>query len=313
MSWENTKIIRDNGEEVIGIAPIIISASRATDIPAFYSEWFFNRLERGYVKWINPFNNSFQYISFKNVRVIVFWSKNPKPIIPYLDKINNMGINYYFQFTLNDYEDEGLELGLNSLNERIALFKELSNKIGKEKVIWRFDPLILTDKIDVNLLLKKIQNIGDKIYNYTEKLVISFVDIDIYPRVKRNLKNFGINAREFDKESIKAIAEGIQKMNEKWNLKISTCAEKVDLEKYGIEHNKCIDDNLMKKIFNKDKILINFLSKKNLKDKGQRNECKCIISKDIGQYNTCQYFCVYCYANSKRKNFKKHNKNSESL
>lgn len=312
MIWKKVEIIRDNGEKVIGISPTIISASRSTDIPAFYSEWFFNRLKKGYIKWINPFNNSFQYVSFKNVRVIVFWSKNPKPIIQYLDELDKIGISYYFQFTLNDYEDENFEPNVAPLKERIATFKELSNKIGKEKVIWRFDPLILTDKIDVNVLLDKIHNVGNEIYNYTKKLVISFVDVEIYSKVKRNLKNFGINVMDFDKKSMEKIAEGIQKMNEKWNLEIATCAEKIDLEKYGIKHNKCIDDELMRKIFKMD-----FLTNKNLKDKGQRKECRCIMSKDIGQYNTCPHLCIYCYANYSKnivmKNFKKHDKNSESI
>ncbi|MFN3527507.1 MAG: DUF1848 domain-containing protein [Candidatus Altarchaeaceae archaeon] len=317
MYWEKVKIIKDDGKEVEAIAPLIISASRATDIPAFYSKWFFNRLKKGYIKWINPFNNTFQYVSFKNLRVIVFWSKNPKQIFPYLKELDDLGINYYFQFTLNDYEEENFEPNIPKLNERIETFKELSNRIGKEKIIWRFDPLILTDKINVDVLLDRIKNIGDKIHNYTEKLVISFVDIEIYSKVKKNLKNFGINAKEFEIKDIEKIANGLKNINKEWNLKISTCAEKVNLERYGIEHNKCIDDELMRKVFYKDKKLIDFLSKKNLKDKGQRKECKCIVSKDIGQYNTCPHLCVYCYANYSKsivmKNFKNHNENFESI
>ncbi|ODS38614.1 MAG: hypothetical protein A7315_12110 [Candidatus Altiarchaeales archaeon WOR_SM1_79] len=333
-SWDKTTIKTDNGEEKEGIAPVIISASRSTDIPAWHAKWFINRLNKGYVKWINPFNQQPQYVSFDKTRAVVFWSKNPEPLIPYLDEVKERGINYYFQFTVNDYEDEKLEPNVPSLEERIATFKELSNRIGKEKVIWRFDPLILTDNITVEKLLEKIYRVGCEIHDYTEKLVISFADIGIYTKVQRNLKKAGIGYREFREESMKKIAEGIQEINKEWGLEVSTCAEKVDLSKYNIEHNKCIDDDLMVKIFNKDKELMEFLGAepvnnlmgekkyvlkkgKNLKDKGQRLACGCIVSKDIGQYNTCRHLCVYCYANYSKNtvesNMRRYDKNYESI
>ena len=258
-SWDKIKIKTDNGEEKEGIEPIIISASRSTDIPAWYAEWFINRLNKGYVKWINPFNQQPQYVSFDKTRVVVFWSKNPKPLIPYLDELDKRGINYYFQFTVNDYEDDGLEPRVPPLKERITNFRELSKKIGKEKVIWRFDPLILTDRITVEKLLEKINRVGSEIPNCTEKLVISFADIGIYTKVQRNLEKTGIRYREFDAGSMKKIAEGIQEMNKEWGLKISTCAEKVDLVKYSIEPNRCIDDGLMRRLFSEDKELMKFL------------------------------------------------------
>jgi len=341
-SWDKTTIKTDNGEEKEGIAPVIISASRSTDIPAFYAEWFINRLNKGYVKWINPFNRQPQYVSFEKTRAIVFWSKNPNPIIPYLGEVHNRGINYYFQFTVNDYESDGFELRVPSLEKRIATFKELSNKIGKEKVIWRFDPLILTDNIPVEKLLEKIYRVGSEIHNYTEKLVISFADIRTYAKVQRNLKKAGIRYREFDEGGMRKIAEGIQKINKEWGLEISTCAEKVNLREYNIKHNKCIDDELMIRLFNKDKKLMTFLlgeendegvqttlsshisnsknkktKKIDLKDKGQRLQCGCIVSKDIGQYNTCRHLCVYCYANYSKNtvetNMKKYDENYESI
>ncbi len=133
--WKIIDITRDNGEIVKGIAPEIISASRSTDIPAFYARWFFNRLEKGYVRWDNPFNKLLpQYVSFKNVRVIVFWTKNPKPIMPFLLLLDKKGINYYFQYTVNDYDDEGFEPNVPPLSERIETMKQLAEKIGKEVV-----------------------------------------------------------------------------------------------------------------------------------------------------------------------------------
>lgn len=317
-NWDKVDIKADDGKILDGIAPIIISASRSTDIPAFHTKRFIDRLNRGYVKWTNPFNQVPQYVSFEKTRVIVFWTKNAEPIIPFLQEIKNKGINYYFQFTLNDYENEGLEPSVPKLEERIATFQRLSKMIGKDKVIWRFDPLILTDKIGVEQLLNKIEKVGTAIHDYTNKLVISFADIEQYAKVKRNLMAAGFKYRDFDKDSMEKICEGIQKINEKWGLEIATCAEGLNFDKYKIEHNKCIDDDLMIKLFKDDIVLMDFLGVKkenrgglsafgiisepeiirdNLKDKGQRKECGCAVSKDIGKYNTCGHLCVYCYAN----------------
>ncbi|MCX6153187.1 MAG: DUF1848 domain-containing protein [Candidatus Kapabacteria bacterium] len=324
-NWQEIEIINDKGEKVIASAPVIVSASRATDIPAFFSKWFMNRLNEGYVKWTNPFNRTTPYyISLYKVRAIIFWTKNPKPIIPYLDELDKRNINYYFQFSLNDYEIEGFEPNVPALNERIETFQQLSNQIGNEKVIWRFDPLILSDNLTVDDLLKKIENLSEKLVKYTDKLVFSFVDINEYPKVQANLikdipnlSKGSLFFKEFSKEQKIEFADGIGKLLEGWqtvnkDFRISTCAEDIDLNKYNIEHNKCIDDELLIKLFNKDAELMDFLGhdpnaslfetkKPNLKDKGQRKACGCIISKDIGAYNTCNHLCSYCYANSSRK------------
>ncbi|MDU2063803.1 MAG: DUF1848 domain-containing protein [Sporomusaceae bacterium] len=333
--WDKLTITTDDGEKVEAIAPIIISASRATDIPAFHSEWFMNRLNAGYVKWMNPFHASHsQYVSFEKTRVIVFWTKNPRPIITYLDDISNKGLKFYFTFTVNDYEAEGLEPNVPPLHERINTFIELSNKIGKERVIWRFDPLILTDSLDISTLLARVEKVGDSLYQYTDKLVISFADIQGYPKVQKNLKRAGIEYKVFTNEAILEMAKGIQAINKKWNLSIATCGEAISLQKYGIMANKCIDDELMLKCFSHDKRLMEFLGYErvqmdlfsapprakrvvNLKDIGQRAACECIVSKDIGQYNTCMHLCLYCYANyypiMVRNNFKKLNRYGETI
>lgn len=330
------------------VAPVIISASRSTDIPAFYAKWFFNRLAKGYCTWINPFNRQKQYISFSRCKVIVFWTKNPEPIIPYLHILDEMGIHYYFQVTLNDYVKEGLEPNLPSLEKRIETFKKLSNQIGKDRIIWRFDPILLFSEISPRSILSRIWKIGNRLKGYTEKLVFSFVDIKAYRKVQNNLVK---ETSLFTKESVEngegtdsqrnEIIEGLYKLrdiwkNDGWNLRLATCAESLDLESYGIEHNRCIDGELMEKIFGDDKELVYYLrtgklpeptlfgnipdipeTHKNLKDKGQRKLCGCMISKDIGMYNTCRHFCVYCYANTSRKvvneNATKHSDESESI
>lgn len=343
-------ITTDRGVIVEALAPVIISASRSTDIPAFYANWFINRLKAGYVVWYNPFNQQPMYISFKNCKVVVFWTKNPKPLIPLLNELDKKGIQYYFHFTLNDYEKEGFEPNIPLLGERITTFKELSSIIGKEKVIWRFDPMIVSLKLTPQEILNRVWNIGNQLKGYTNKLVFSFIDITGYRKVQNNLVKEAshftkecLENSEFTIQQINEIAEGLRKIRErwkqeKWQLILSTCAEKIGLEQYGIEHNRCIDGEMMKQIFSNDEDLVYYLnygklqeknilfteefnknpvSSEKLKDKGQRKDCGCMVSKDIGMYNTCGHFCKYCYANTSqetvKKNRKLHTENSESI
>jgi len=223
--WEKTEIETDQGGAQRGIAPLIISASRSTDIPAFYSDWFANRLKAGYCKWINPFNRKPQYVSLEKARFIVFWSKNPAPMIPYLDMLDARDIGWYFQFTVNDYEAEGFEPNVPKLDERIETFQMLSERAGKERLIWRFDPLILADRLQPADLLKKVEDIGNQIHSHTEKLVISFADISNYAKVKRNLGAGGVNWQEFSPEAIEEIAAGVSSLAEGWGLEVATCGE----------------------------------------------------------------------------------------
>jgi DNA repair photolyase len=328
-SWDKVEIETEFGKKE-AVAPIIISASRSTDIPAFYSNWFIKRINEGYVKWINPFNQKPLHVSFDKARVIVFWTKNAAPMLKHLDELDKKGINYYFTFTINDYVEEGLEPNVPPIADRIETFQKLSKRIGKGRVIWRFDPLILSKALTVDKLLNKLKSIGDQLYQYTDKLVISFADINIYSRVLNNLTKFKQDFREFGPDECNSIAAGLREFNKKWGITIATCSEKIDLKKYGIIHNKCVDDDLMIKEFPKDGSLMDFLGvdrqgslldfdnkRPNLKDKGQRKECGCIISKDIGQYNTCGHLCLYCYANHSAKqaqdNMKKHKDDGEMI
>lgn len=345
---EKIKIYTDSGELVEASAPVIISASRSTDIPAFFAKWFFNRFAKGYCAWYNPFNQQKMYISFKNCKIVVFWTKNSKPILPYLHELDEKGIHYYFQVTLNDYIKEGFEPNVTSVEDRVETFKKLSNMIGKEKVIWRFDPLIITPNITPRDLLSRIWNIGNKLKGYTDKLVFSFVDVKAYRKVQNNLVKETLLFTKETVESAEAnyaqrieIVEGLKKIREAWkkdgwNIEIATCAEDIDLELYGIEHNRCIDSELMKRIFAEDEELVYYLhtlkwperdifgqlppipsKEKKVKDTGQRKVCGCMVSKDIGMYNTCRHFCVYCYANTSKecvlRNKEKHSDDSESI
>ncbi|OPX65568.1 MULTISPECIES: DUF1848 domain-containing protein [unclassified Methanoregula] len=307
-----------NTRTVDAIAPLIISASRSTDIPAFYGDWFLSRLREGYVRWKSPFGGNPVCVSFAKTRVFVFWSKNPSPFLPCLDALDRTGYNYYFLYTLNDYEKEGLEPGVPALNERIDTFIRLSRRIGNGRVVWRFDPLVLSDRITVGDLLEKIRCIGDRIAPFTRRLVFSFVDIEKYMKVRRNLQAAGITgAREFTENEVEEFCCGLASLNRRWDLTVTACAEGRDLSRFGIGRGQCISSDLMVREFGKDRVLMDFLQPAGqqvlagsstasdalrwLKDPGQRNTCCCIVSKDIGEYSTCMHLCSYCYANTSQE------------
>ncbi len=350
-TWTKENLPRENGEIVPMQVPEIVSASRSTDIPAFYADWFFHRLKVGYSAWTNPFNGVKGYVSYKNTRFIVFWSKEPSPLLAYLDELKERKIGCYIQYTLNDYVKEGLEKGVKPLDYRIDTFKRLVDKLGMGSVIWRFDPLMLTDTIGIDTLLGKIENIGNQLKGYTEKLVFSYADIALYRKVKLNLEKNGIKSRDWTEDEMHKLAEGLSKLNQSWGYTLATCGEKIDLTPYGIEHNHCVDDALIIRLAFHDKVLMDFLKVKihpmptlsifgetdplppdaiilpnntyatrgDNRDKGQREFCGCMKSKDIGEYNTCAHLCEYCYANTSKDaalvNWKRHlaNKDAETI
>lgn len=302
------------GEWVKALAPVILSVSRSTDIPAFYTDWFFNRLQEGYFVWYNPYNRHKSYISFEAVRLIVFFSKNPVPLLSRLDFLEEKGIHCYLHFTLNDYEKEALEPHLNVLEKRIQSFRSLSARLGKEKMIWRYDPLFLTDQLNVDDLLRRAEYIGNQLNGYTRKMVFSYADIACYRHVSARLLRSGIAFREFSEPEMIEWAAGLQSLNRSWGYELATCAEAIHLESYGIVPNKCIDDGLIRRIFPEDKQLMKVIGGEQqqaglfgdfapairetaLRDKGQRPLCYCIPAQSVGEYNTCPHLCKYCYAN----------------
>lgn len=330
-TWTKEEITLPDGRSVAAQMPVIVSASRSTDVPAFYADWFMERLRAGYVKWFNPFNNVPLYVAFKKTRLIVFWSKNPAKMLPHLDELDRICPNYYFQYTLNDYDAEKIEPNVPNVDERVETFRRLSERIGRDRMVWRFDPLILTDKIGAKDLLGKIERLGDRVAPLASRLVFSFIDINSYKKVAGNLANGGLNARELTRDEMLEIAEGIGKLVKGWGISAGTCAEAIPLEQYGIEHNRCVDDRLMVKCFSHDEELMKFIGAKcvepaffdkpakwepadvSKKDSGQRAACGCIMSKDIGEYNTCPHMCHYCYANTSNStamaNWKRHCEN----
>ena len=285
---------------------MILSVSRRTDIPNYYSEWFINRMKEGYLYVRNPMNIhqvSKINLSPQVVDCIVFWTKNP---LPMLDKLHDLqNYKYYFQFTLTSY---GRDIEPNLPDKRkqiIGTFCRLSSEIGKEKVIWRYDPIIFTDRYTEEYHIKAFQAIAEALKGYTDKVVISFVDL--YAKTKKNMK--GINIVNPESIRFEKFVSKLSEIARENKMKIAACAEEIDLTPYGIEHNCCIDRELIENIIG---CKINAK-----KDKNQRGECGCIESIEIGTYNTCRTGCKYCYANDSNDrvsdNWQKYNPQSPLL
>lgn len=265
---------------------MILSVSRRTDIPSYYSDWFFNRIKEGFVYVRNPMNPhqvSKILLTPEVVDCIVFWTKNPKPM---LDRMNELKeYNYYFQFTLTGY---GRDIESNIPHKKdkmIPTFQELSERIGAEKVIWRYDPILFTDKYTTEYHLKAFEQIATALKGYTEKCVISFVDE--YTKTKRNMEAIGVF--ELKPPQLQTFAKKIAEIAKSNGMKIASCAESIDLEACGITRNSCIDKELIERIIG-CRLNVN-------KDKNQRSTCGCFESVEIGTYNTCKNGCKYCYAN----------------
>ena len=265
---------------------MILSVSRRTDIPNYYSEWFFNRIQEGFVYVGNPMNPhqiSKIPITPEVVDCIVFWTKNPEPMLYRLEELADYA--YYFQFTLTGYGKD-VECNLpHKKDKMIPIFQELSRKIGKQKVIWRYDPIIFTKKYTPEYHLKAFEQIAAALNGYTEKCVISFVDF--YAKNKESME--ALDAYELGKDALTAFAKKLAEIAKDNGMSVGTCAESVDLDECGIERNCCIDKALIENILG-CRIDVD-------KDKNQRAECGCVESIDIGTYDTCKNGCKYCYAN----------------
>lgn len=285
---------------------MIISASRRTDIPSYYSEWMINRLKEKYVLVRNPMNIhqvSKIDLSPNVVDAIVFWTKNPTPMLPYLDEIKDY--TYYFQFTLSAYGPD-VEKNIPSKNKIIIpAFQQLSKEIGKEKIIWRYDPIFFSKQYSMEYHCKYFEVLASKLCDYTEKCTVSFMDM--YRNTERNVKTLNViqDTYEMQEELLQRFVE----IAKEYGLYIDTCAEIGDFHNIGVEHAHCIDRERIEKIggfkLNVDK------------DANQRAECGCVASIDIGAYNTCKNGCLYCYANysanTVEKNFGMHNPKSPLL
>ena len=263
---------------------MIVSVSRRTDIPACYSEWFFNRLDAGFVYVTNPMNAkqvSEVRLNPDSVECFVFWTKDARPMMKNIHKLD--GYNYYFQYTITGYGND-VEQNIHNKSEIIENFKELSQLIGKERMILRYDPIFLTKKYTIDYHCEAFRRLMEKLGDYTDKCVISF--IDLYAKTIKNMNREDIRTRKFTQDEMREIAAKLLEIAKEYGVVIETCAEGIDLE--GIEHGHCIDGKIIGK-------MLGFEIDGKLD--GQREFCGCLKCVDIGQYNTCKNLCAYCYAN----------------
>lgn len=280
---------------------MIISASRRTDIPKFFTEWFMRRVREGFFYSKNPFDPSdVRKISLlpEDVVAIVFWSKDPAPIMKHLDELHSMGYRYYFQFTLNHYPSI-FEPNVPPVEERIETFRRLAEKLGPSRVVWRYDPIIVSALTPLAYHAHRLDRIARDLEGYTERLVVSF--LDLYGKVRKRL-NASVELSHIGLEDITHperrevlldFAAVIAQIGASHGMDVRTCAEPVNLSEAGIRPGACIDGELISRLSGKPA----YAERLFRKDRSQRRECLCVQSRDMGAYNTCSHGCVYCYAN----------------
>jgi hypothetical protein len=273
---------------------MIISASRRTDIPAFYAGWFMNRLREGFCMVTNPFNpRSVSRVSLASADVdaIVFWSKDPAPMLGHLEELDRRGYRYYFLYTLTGYPSF-IEPGVPPLERGLETFRALSGRLGPGRVIWRFDPILLSTATPEEWITDSFGLIASSLRGRTERVIISFTHF--YGKVRRRLGRLkeqrGIECRDAgcDPGLAGRIASRLAGIARENGMRPLSCAQKTDLSAFGVEAGSCVDAGLINSLFGTE------LSAR--KDRSQRKECGCAESRDIGQYDTCLHGCLYCYA-----------------
>jgi hypothetical protein len=294
---------------------MIISASRRTDIPAFYSEWFINRIRAGYCTVPNPFNrNQVSRVSLlpEDVDVIVFWTRNPRPLFPHLAELDRRGYRCYFQYTLLD-NPRAID-PKSPPAAAIRTFCELAGLVGSQRVIWRYDPIVLSEATPPEFHVAAHSRIAAALKGCTGRNVISLVDI--YRKAQGRLNQLhreGISVGEMASDALPAaVGDLLRQMAQTaqaHGMEITSCAEDVDLRPYGVAPGKCVDDQYIARTFG---LRLNVK-----KDPSQRPACGCVQSKDIGMYDSCLFGCQYCYATSSfetaRRNHEEHDPLSPSL
>jgi len=287
----------------------IISVSRRTDIPAHYWPWFKNRIRAGFCTTFNPFNpKQVKKISLSpvDVDVFVFWTRNPTHILEDEDFFNKF--NTYFLFTITGYPDF-LERNLPPLNKSIELFKRLSRRLVPGSVVWRYDPIIISSEMDFEYHTRMFAEIAEKLRDFTGRVIISIFD----PYKKSASRLAALNVDYIEREELfglpgfSSLMSFMKKTADECGLEIMGCCE--TLSEFGIARGRCIDDNLINRLFH--------IGIEGKKDKSQRKTCGCIESTDIGAYNTCIHGCEYCYAVKNfeiaKRMFERHDEKCDSL
>lgn len=260
----------------------IVSISRRTDIPAFYSPWLFRRLKEGYALVRNPRNaKQTRFVSLKpeDVRCFVFWTKDARPMFARLDELEALGSAFYFLWTVTPYGPE-IEPGFPRKEEIVSAFRQLSGRIGSRRTIWRYDPVIVDDSFPARKHLEAFARMCASLEGATERCIVSFVDM------YRKLRGKGIT--EVGEEDMRIIARGFSEIASAHGIAVQTCCEAADFGAEGCFPGGCIDAALVEELSGKP------VPEK--KDSGQRPLCRCAPSVDIGAYDTCPAGCAYCYA-----------------
>lgn len=284
---------------------MIIQTGMRTDIPAFYSKWFLNRIKEGYVCVRNPYNPKqvTKYsLSPEVVDLIAFCTKNPLPMLPFLDKLKPYG-QYWF-VTITPY---GRDIEPNVPDKETVMegFKELSDVVGADSMGWRYDPIFIDKKHSVEWHISEFEKMAEILAGYTKTCVISF--IDIYKKVERNFPE----AKSVRAEDRAVIGKAFVKIASKYEMVLKPCAEGEDLAKYGADCSGCMTVHTFE-------TALNSRLEVPKRKKNQRNgECACLLGTDIGAYDTCGHLCKYCYANVNpvlvKENMRKHNPDSPFL
>ena len=281
---------------------MVLNVSGRTDVVAFYTEWFMNRYKEGFVDVRNPFNPKLvSRIYFSDVDAIVFCTKNPIPILKYIDKIKQPIL---FHITLTPYKKD-IEPNVLPKGTIIESIKKLSKLIDKDNIYVRYDPIFISDKYNLDYHIKSFDSLCSKLNGYVKHIIISFMDD--YKNVRKN--DYIIKSKQITDLDYEIIGKNFSKIAECYNMTIQTCSEERNLVEYGFQKKDCISHELVFKLTGKT----NF---KSWKARNNKN-CKCIEMVDIGMYNTCKHYCKYCYANYDEKyiekNVKLHDKNSSLL
>lgn len=282
---------------------MILSVSERCDIVAFYMEWFCNRLQAGFLDVRNPFypkQVSRIVLDKEHIEAIVFCTKNPEPLYR---RIKEIPYPFILHVTITPYLND-IEPFVPDKKKTIAIVKKISQEIGKDRVIIRYDPIFISPKYNIDYHKKMFTRLCEEINGYASRIIISFVDL------KRNtLKNRKIlNMEPLTREKVDTLASFMGKVAAKNHLVISTCAENLSLEKFGFQNIPCTPEVSIQRLLN---------NQKKYRQNKTRENCSCIDMVDIGSYNTCPHFCRYCYANYEEKqvlsNEKQHDPTSSLL
>lgn len=282
---------------------MIINTGMRTDIPAFYSEWFMNRIRAGFVLVRNPYRPDWvtRYeLTPDVVDCIAFCTKNPAPMLPHLDELERFG-QYWF-VTMTPYGRD-IEPNVPPKEKVMQDFISLSEKVGIDSVAWRYDPILLDDTYTIDRHISDFEQMCSTLSGHTLVCVISF--IDLYEKVKRNFPQ----AHELKRRERIAIGRALAEIGRKYGITIKSCAEGTELQPYGVDCSGCMTKETFEAAVGSRLIVP--------KKKSQRTECACVLGSDIGAYDSCGHLCRYCYANSDhdnvRRNIRLHDPDSPLL